>query len=96
MYVRGNSNRIILRKSKESHPTLRGFTSKLYDLDGNYEKTIKWSIGEGHDLFETWYANLNPGVLDLSKFKQIEYVAKDIEYVAKDKIFSPIIDPQKK
>lgn len=96
MYDRGNSNKIILRKSKESHPTLGGFTSKLYDLDGNYEKTIEWHIGEWHDLYKTEYANLNPGVLDLSKFKQIEYVAKEIEYVAKDKIFSPIIDPLKK
>ena len=35
MYGRGNSGKTILRRSKESHPTFGGFSTKLYDLDGN-------------------------------------------------------------
>lgn len=45
-YEKGNDGETILRKSKEAHPTYGGFITKLYDLDGNYEKTIKWKIGD--------------------------------------------------
>ena len=45
-YGLGNSGDNILRKSKESHPTYGGFTCKLYDLNGQYERSIRWSIGE--------------------------------------------------
>lgn len=44
-YGRGNTGENILRKSKESHPTLGDYTSKLYDLNGNYERSIDWKIG---------------------------------------------------
>lgn len=43
-YEKGNSGKNILRKSKESHPTLRGYTCKLYDLNGQYERSIDWGI----------------------------------------------------
>ena len=45
-YEKGNNGETILRKSKEAHPTYGGFITKQYDLDGNYEKTIKWKIGD--------------------------------------------------
>ena len=45
-YEKGNDGETILRKSKEAHPTYGGFITKQYDLDGNYEKTIKWKIGD--------------------------------------------------
>ena len=51
LYDRGNGGENILRKSKESHPTYGGYTAKLYDLNGKYERTIDWSIGEGQGLF---------------------------------------------
>jgi hypothetical protein len=35
-----------LRKTKEFNPTFGGYTSKLYDLNGNFEREIKWDIGE--------------------------------------------------
>ena len=50
-YGRGNTGKNILRKSKESHPTSGGYTSKLYDLNGNYERSIDWEIGIGESLF---------------------------------------------
>lgn len=45
-YEKGNDGETILRKSKEAHPTYGGFITKQYDLDGNYEKMIKWKIGD--------------------------------------------------
>lgn len=73
MYGRGNSGKTILRRSKESHPTFGGFSTKLYDLDGNYEKTIDWNIGESISLFGgSGWENLSPAVLDLKKFKIVE------------------------
>ena len=73
MYGRGNSGKTILRRSKESHPTFGGFSTKLYDLDGNYEKTIDWNIGESISLFGgSGWEDLSPAVLDLKKFKKVE------------------------
>ena len=43
-YEKGNSGKKILRKSKESHPTFGGYTCKLYDLNGQYERSIDWGI----------------------------------------------------
>ena len=45
-YGLGNSGENILRKSKESHPTYGGYTCKLYDLNGKYERSIRWDIGD--------------------------------------------------
>ncbi len=56
-YCTGNNGGRILRKSKESHPTFGGYETKLYDLDGNYERSIKWSIGD-EDVF--WRPKMAP------------------------------------
>lgn len=45
-YGPGNGGKNILLRSKEAHPTYGGYTVKQYDLDGNYERTTKWEIGE--------------------------------------------------
>ena len=44
-YGKGNRGKTVLRRSKEAHPSYGGYTSKLYDLDGNYERSINWGIG---------------------------------------------------
>ena len=73
MYGRGNSGKNILRRSKESHPTFGGFSTRLYDLDGNYEKTINWNIGESSSFFGgSGWRDLSPAALDLKKFKIVE------------------------
>lgn len=46
LYGKGYSNSFVLRKSKESHPTIGGYTSKQYDFNGNYERNINWDIEE--------------------------------------------------
>ena len=43
-YCKGNNGKYVLRRSVESHPTWGGYTGKLYDLDGNYERTIDWKV----------------------------------------------------
>lgn len=68
-YGIGNSGENILRKSKESHPTFGGFTCKLYDLNGKYERSIRWSIGEAL-LGGSRQYNLNK--FDSDKLKPIE------------------------
>ena len=45
-YQIGNGDKMVLRRSKEAHPSFGGYTSKLYDLNGNYERLINWDIGE--------------------------------------------------
>ena len=45
-YGRGNNGKNVLRLSKESHPTFGGYTCKQYDLNGQYERSISWEIGE--------------------------------------------------
>ena len=62
-YAKGNFGKNILRRSKEAHPTFGGFLTRLYDLDGNYEKTIEWYIGR-------W--QLVPDALKLNGLKQIK------------------------
>lgn len=54
-YGVGNSGENIVRYSKEAHPTWGDYTSKLYDLDGNYERSIQWGIGEGIHKFDNQY-----------------------------------------
>ena len=72
-YEKGNDGETILRKSKESHPTYGGFITKQYDLDGNYEKTIKWNIGVYDDIiWGSTIVDLSPKVLDLSTIKRIK------------------------
>lgn len=56
-YCTGNNGGRILRKSKESHPTFGGYETKLYDLDGNYERSITWDIGD-EDVF--WRPKMAP------------------------------------
>ena len=72
-YCRGNSGENILRKSKESHPTLRGYTCKLYDLNGNYERSIDWDIGIGVGLFgETYNKDMAPSRFEFDELKPLE------------------------
>lgn len=47
-YGIGNSGKNVLRKSKESHPTFGGYSCKQYDLDGQYERSINWDIGQAN------------------------------------------------
>ena len=72
-YSRGNTGENILRKSKESHPTYSGYTCKLYDLNGNYERSIDWKIGVGEGLFGgTYVQEMAPSHLISSNLKPIE------------------------
>ena len=72
-YEKGNDGETILRKSKEAHPTYGGFITKQYDLDGNYEKAIKWNIGVYDDIiWGSTFVDLSPKVLDLSTIKRIK------------------------
>ena len=63
-YGIGNSGKNVLRKSKESHPTFGGYTCKLYDLNGKYERSISWDIGTG---FLGGDKQLAPDRLDFNK-----------------------------
>lgn len=74
-YRIGNDGEIKLWKSKEAHPTFGGYTSKLYDLNGKYERTISWEIGTeivGGILSEARYASIAPQPLNMNNFKLIE------------------------
>ena len=73
LHEQGNSGENILRKSKESHPTLGGYTCKLYDLNGNYERSIEWNIGIGESLFGgTFIQRMAPSKIDFNKLKPRE------------------------
>ena len=70
-YGIGNNGKVIAIKSKEAHPTIGGYTCKLYDLNGNYERSIEWSFGESGLLFTSpEHVKLEP--LDLSEFKIVD------------------------
>ena len=72
-YGRGNTGENILRKSKESHPIFGGYTCKLYDLNGNYERSIDWEIGIGESLFGGRYdQKMAPANLVFGELKPIE------------------------
>lgn len=71
-YERGNSRENILRKSKESHPTLGGYSCKLYDLNGNYERSIEWKIGTGESLWGQYVQKMAPSHLFFGNLKPIE------------------------
>ena len=72
-YGKGNTGENILRKSKESDPTYGDYTSKLYDLNGNYERSINWKIGTGESLFGGEYVQIMaPDHLKFSELKPIE------------------------
>ena len=45
-YGKSRNGETVLRKTKEFNPTFGRYTSKLYDLNGNFEREIKWDIGE--------------------------------------------------
>ena len=45
-YAIGNNGKYILRMSKEILPSMDGYSCKLNDLDGNFERTVNWEIGE--------------------------------------------------
>ena len=70
------NGKVILRKSKESHPNYGYYTSKLYDLNGQFERVIEWDIGEGKGLYGERYdkyaSDYVPRALDLKK-DWIEY-----------------------
>lgn len=80
-YGPGNSGENILRKSKESHPTYGGFTCKLYDLNGQYERSIRWSIG---DALLGGSRQYKISKLDFDKLKPIEQESKDLVQKAKE------------
>ena len=65
LYGKDRKGEPILRKSKEAHPTLSGYTCKLYDLNGNYERSIDWEIGK-------WIWGMAPDRIDVNKLKPIE------------------------
>ena len=72
-YSIGNNGKNILRKSKESHPTLGGYTCKLYDLDGNYERSIDWDIGFGWSLFGGFHQQkMAPDPLEFDKLELLD------------------------
>ena len=65
LYGKDRNGEPILRKSKEAHPTFSGYTCKLYDLNGNYERSIDWEIGE-------WIWGMAPAQIDFRELKPIE------------------------
>jgi hypothetical protein len=68
-YEKGNNGNLIIRKSKEAHPTLGGYTCKLYDLDGNYERAIEWNIGETKNFWgDKIPDDMAPWRFDLSNY----------------------------
>ena len=69
-YGPGNNGDNILRKSKESHPRYGGYTSRLYDLNGDFERSVTWEIGEemSYGFFSSGRVMLDPLPLDLSGF----------------------------
>ena len=82
-YGPGNSGENILRKSKESHPTYGGFTCKLYDLNGQYERSIRWSIGEALLGGSRQYTLSK---FDFDKLKPIVQESDDLVPKTKEKI----------
>ncbi|MBQ6050607.1 MAG: hypothetical protein IJL35_08465 [Bacteroidaceae bacterium] len=68
-YGPSNSGENILRKSKESHPSFGGFTCKLYDLNGQYERSISWGIGEA---FFGGSKHFTPYKFEFDKLEPIE------------------------
>lgn len=68
----GNKGENILRKSKESHPKLGGYTCKLYDLNGNFERSIDWNIGFSDTLFGKYVQEMAPSHFSFSELKPIE------------------------
>lgn len=73
LFGRGNTGQNIMRKSKESHPTFGDYTCKLYDLNGNYERSIDWKIGIGESLFGGEYVQkMAPAHLIFSELKPAE------------------------
>lgn len=69
----------MLVRSKESHPSFtNSYTCKLYDLNGNYERTINWGIGESYGLFDSGVIRVNTPVLELDNFElgQSEYIKR--------------------
>ena len=71
-YASGNNGKNILRKSKESHPTLGGYTSKLYDLDGRYERDIQWKIGTDESMWGTYETKMAPKHLIFNNLKPVK------------------------
>ena len=63
MYSIGNNGRNIMRQSKEVDPTYGTYRAVLYDLDGNYERHIKWEIGD--------YGGPRPSHLDLEDYNKL-------------------------
>ena len=71
-YGDGNGGKTVLRKSKEAHPTLGGYTSKQYDFDGNYERLIEWPIGEETSIFGgSNKKDMSPGLLLMKYYTRI-------------------------
>lgn len=74
-YGPGNTGDNVLRKSKVADTSFDGYTSRLYDLNGNYERDIKWGIGEGESLFGGRYdLDMAPGILRLNDLKPVEII----------------------
>lgn len=60
----------VVVRSKESHPSFtNSYTCKLYDFNGNYERTINWGIGESHSLFDSGVVRVETPVLNLYEFE---------------------------
>lgn len=74
-YGIGNSGENILRMSKESHPTLDSFTTLLYDLDGNYERTVDWDIGK--DDFLWGRTRMEPSRLNIEGLQPVDVSQTD-------------------
>ena len=71
-YRIGNNGNVVLSKSKEAHPTWGGYECKQYDLNGNYERSTSWEIGESYGFFGN-SMRMAPKSLDLSEcFEEID------------------------
>ena len=79
-YGLGNSGENILRKSKESHPTYGGYTCKLYDLNGQYERSIRWGIGDS----SYGGSAMTPSKFNFDKLKPIVQESDDLILKAKE------------
>lgn len=71
-YGRGNKGKNVLRRSKESHPTFGGYSCKQYDLDGQYERSISWRIGEKPYGYFYGYSQFSPNRLIFKEMRPVE------------------------
>lgn len=74
-YREDGKGNVIIRMSKEPDPIFTSsYTSKLYDFNGNYERSITWKFGEKSGLFDTYTTKVEIEPFSLANFEKGRYV----------------------